>query len=44
MLSYLNVHAVLEERRKEARTAGPSVRLSAAHKLPSPSRQAEGVT
>ena len=28
MLSYLNVHAVLEERRKEARTAGPSVRLS----------------
>ena len=26
MTSYLNVHAVLEERRKAARAAGPSVR------------------
>jgi hypothetical protein len=26
MASYLNVHAVLEERRKAARAAGPAVR------------------
>jgi hypothetical protein len=34
MTSYLNVHAVLEERRKAARAAGPSVRRPAPAALP----------